>query len=113
MTLDNPVKITGREFVVCIKYIGNSEGVSAPVESRIENTMWETAKSNSGESYGSFDGNQWEDLINLQLNGRSNVNACIKAFTVDEYIEKTLIKTEQYEIEQNKKQIKKVLKILN
>lgn len=109
VTLDNPVKITGREFVVCIKYIGNSEGVSAPVESRIENTMWETAKSNSGESYGSFDGNQWEDLINLQLNGRSNVNACIKAFTVDEYIEKTLIKTEQYEIEQNKKQIKKVL----
>lgn len=82
--LDEPIKLTGNNFVVAVKYTNSSGTAEVPVETKLtynENDKWATATSNSGESYWTFDTRLWFDLKNEKVEGMENMNACIKAFT--------------------------------
>ncbi len=106
--LDEPIELTGEKFAVVIKYIAEKDAVIAPIESSIPGTAWETATSNEGESFGSFDGNQWSDLSQLQVSNRSNISACIKAFTINDIQQEDIITSEKYTIAKQEKQIRSV-----
>lgn len=99
LKLASPVKLTGEEFVVKIKYI-NSELVQIPIECNLYESglteeiedQYVTATANAGESLISFNGTAWSDLDDYSKTyyaGTSNettiaikdTNACIKAFT--------------------------------
>lgn len=72
----NPVKLTGGNFAIVVKYIGNDKDAYIGVESSSK-SYWATATSNDGESFFSKDMKNWTD-INTEL---KNTNICIKAFT--------------------------------
>ena len=92
--LPTPLKIEGDKFIVAVKYI-NSSGSIAPIECNLkdsnmsyQNTIWDKAKANDGESYISTDdGKTWMELNGIEIDSThilKNTNACIKAFTVEQ-----------------------------
>ena len=88
--LDNPIKINGEQFVVAVNYMNSENGVEAPVEARItniEDSIWNAASSNSGESF-VYDSEEktWLDMKDVTVEGMDNINACIKVFTTDETV---------------------------
>lgn len=78
--LQEPIKISGEEFAVAIKYIGVNRSACIGVETP-NDLYWATATSNDGESYYSFNGETWLDLNSSAV---KNTNICIKAFTTIE-----------------------------
>ena len=89
LKLASPLKIEGNKFSIIVKYI-NQEGASTILECNIKDSgitnasnFFDTAKSNSGESYISTDGINWKDLSNYRYADYvlKNSNVCIKAFT--------------------------------
>lgn len=77
--LDSPIYVRDTQFVVGIKYPG-SMGAEIPTSSG-----WcSTATSNSGESYISYNGRDYDELQAVYAShGYKYANACIKAFTQD------------------------------
>lgn len=109
--LDYPIKLTGSQFVVGIKYISDTAGVYVPIEARRTSVVtFATATSNIGESFASEDGKTWSDCKNLNIAGIQNINACIKAFTTKTTTvpEVITLKSNAYTIAQTGKVIKKV-----
>lgn len=91
--LSSPVKLTGNQFAVAVKYTNKQDGSHIPLEanwkdSGISSTsnFFDVVKSNEKESYVSSDGGKtWSDLYNYKLSDKvtlKNTNACIKAYTV-------------------------------
>lgn len=91
-----PVKLTGSQFVVGVKYI-NEEGPSIPLECNLKDSdlsffsnYFDTATANEGESFISIDGNSWSDINGLKIGliyTLKNTNACIKAYTEEQKAE--------------------------
>lgn len=112
--LDNPIKLEGDSFVVAIRYIAD-EIAYAPVECVLTLEFlhsFDTAKSNAGESYVSVDGTNWQDCKDLSIIGMDNINACIKAFTVNDIADEPIVvtlKSNSYTIGSEAKIITKVL----
>lgn len=75
--LKTPIELSGKEFAVAVKYIGNNRKAYIGIENP-NKSYWATATSNAGESYYSVDGENWIDLKDENIN---NSNICIKAFT--------------------------------
>ena len=96
--LKQPVELTGKQFVVAVKYIGNNKKASIGIENQRAG-YWATATSNPKESYYSLNMNSWTDLAELSgdTTGISNTNICIKAFTTDV---ETIITSDKYEVEE-------------
>lgn len=97
--LDTPIKITGDKFVIAVAYSGGTSTNDVPIECRISGgDAWYTASNNAGESYISADGVNWYDAKSLetQINGVSNINTCIKAFTVNNL--NTILTSSNYKI---------------
>lgn len=87
-----PVKLTGDSFVVVVQLINNDQMKQIALESKIENSMWEDAIVNSGESFCAtetdWNNGVWTDLATMEdENLRGNL--CIKAYTTlkDEGVE--------------------------
>ena len=90
LKLSSPKEILGEKFVVAVKYI-NDEKVQIPLECNLfdsglttSSNMFDTAKSNKGESFYSINGNTWSDLDGYKVDNEhilTNTSACIKAFT--------------------------------
>ena len=89
LKLSSPVELTGDKFVVKIKYM-NSEKVAIPIECNLldsgfttQSNQYDTAISNQGESFISYEGTTWNDLYNYTIDKYTlkNTSACIKAFT--------------------------------
>lgn len=85
--LTTPLEITGSKFVIGAKYTNNSGYVTLPMEfnyssNGMSSNFWDTAKSESGQSYYSTNKTSWTDLAN----DYSNSNFCIKAFTTEKEI---------------------------
>ncbi len=79
-----PTKVTGEKFAVVVKqksYQGT--GFYFPIETKIKDTVYEYATSNSGNSLISLDGDLWYNLkdINIQGVDMENADTCLKAFT--------------------------------
>ena len=75
--LKTPIILTVEKFAVAVKYIGKNQKAYIGVE--VPNIdYWQTATSNSGESYYSVDCTNWVDLLTDDI---INANICIKAFT--------------------------------
>lgn len=84
--LSSPIRITGSKFAIIAKY-KDSEELIIPLEANLtenpellrNNDLWDTAKSESGQSMYSIDGasGNWSDLNTVWTNS----NFCIKAFT--------------------------------
>lgn len=88
-----PVKLTGDSFVVVVQLINNDQMKQIALESKIENSMWEDAIVNSGESFCAtetdWNNGVWTDLATMEdENLRGNL--CIKAYTTlkEEEVEK-------------------------
>lgn len=80
--LKNPVQLTGSKFAIVVKYIKN--GGSAYFGLEYPDTgYWNTATAKKGQSYISFDSNEWYDINELSSTTAipTNSNLCIKAFT--------------------------------
>lgn len=90
LKLASPIELTGEKFVIKIKYI-NSERTTIPIESNLlqsglssVDNQYDTAVSNKGESFISYEGTKWHDLYDYKVSSSitlKNTNACIKAFT--------------------------------
>lgn len=80
--LKNPVQLTGSKFVVVVKYIKNNGSSYFGLEYPDAN-YWNTATASKGQSYISFDSNDWYDINELSSTTAipTNSNLCIKAFT--------------------------------
>lgn len=74
---DEPLILTGRQFVVAVKYMVDRGNVTVGVESP-SNSAWATATSQTGES---FIGDSLDDMRDMVSTGEKNTNICIKAFT--------------------------------
>ena len=82
LELAEPVKLTGDKFSVVLQII-NTEGEKLiALESPVQDTSWQDAEVNPGESYwateAGFEANYWTDLSTLE--GYPG-NLCIKAYT--------------------------------
>ena len=105
--LDKPIKLTGENFVVAIKYMNSAGNAEIPVEAKLTyewNDLWGTASSNLGESFWMYDKNtSWKDFKNENIPGISNINVCIKAFTKNqiEQDEEIFITSNLYTINSN------------
>ena len=96
--LGTPIEVTGEEFAIIVKYI-NAEGAKYSLECNLNDTglttnsnIWSKAKAETGQSFISVNGNDWNDINehglywssvenNLVKKTYKNTNACIKAFT--------------------------------
>ena len=83
-TLDDPLELTGSEFVVSLKL--ESDVVYVPLECNyssmgLTSNYWDTATSEEDQSFISIYGTTWYDLIDL---GLVDTNICLKAFSVYE-----------------------------
>ena len=80
IVLNNKIMVEN-DFSIVVKYSNNS-GAIAPVEMPIKDSkIYDTASANEGESFASTDGLSWIDIT--KINGYSEANACIKAFTIN------------------------------
>lgn len=92
--LANPIKLTGSQFVVAVKYINKEEIGRIPLEANfkdsgiseeIDQNITSNAKANPGESFVSLDeGQNWKDVNGLNIGNNivlKNTNTCIKAYT--------------------------------
>ena len=82
--LANPIEITGTKFVIAAKYTALNGSVNLPIEFNYNSNgsgsnFWDTATSQSGQSYYSTDKISWTDL----KTDFSDSNFCIKAFTTE------------------------------
>ena len=80
-TLEEPINLTGEKFVVALKY--STDVATIPLECNFpenggSSNYWDTATSETGQSYVSPNGTTWTDLIDL---GIKESNVCIKAFS--------------------------------
>lgn len=80
--LENPVQLTGSKFVVVVKYIKNNGSAYFGLE-HPDVGYWNTATASKGQSYISFDSNDWYDINELSYTTAIPIksNLCIKAFT--------------------------------
>ena len=79
--LDDKLEISGDEFVIAAKYKNNNGNVAIPFEMNFnDESLWDTASSQEGQSYYSSNGQNWND-ISAEY---TNTNCCLKAFTVEE-----------------------------
>lgn len=91
--LSSPIKLTGNQFVVAVKYINKEKIGRIPLEANykdsglstnIDSNITSIAKANTGESFVSLDeGTNWVDVNGLNLGSNiilKNTNACIKAY---------------------------------
>lgn len=80
ITLDKPVLLENAQFAIGIKYPGV---MGIEMQAGTSNSWCYTATSNKGESFISYDGENYTDLqVFLETNyGVKYSNACIKAFT--------------------------------
>lgn len=85
--LDEAIKLEGQEFVVCLKKISKEESVNFYVEARetIVDRNYGTASSNANESFYSVNMEKWYDFKETNLEGYSDMNLTIKAFTVNDF----------------------------
>lgn len=105
--LDNPIKLSGKEFAIAVLYKSTNIAY-APVECKTTYTnLYDTATSNAGESFISTDGINWTDCSALKITGLSNINACIKAFTTN--ISDVTLNTNAYTINEQEKIIINIL----
>ncbi len=88
--IDPPIPLTGESFAVAVKYISNgNDTVYIPIESKNAyqySRIHNTATSSAGESFFSGDGENWLDAYDAEITGLSNINTCIKAFTLNDKI---------------------------
>lgn len=80
--LKTPVQLTGNKFAVVVKYIKNGGSAYFGLEYP-DAGYWNTATADKGQSYISFDSNNWYDINELSTTKAipTNSNLCIKAFT--------------------------------
>ena len=93
--LSNKVKVSNDKFAVMAEYI-SKENVVIPIETNLKESgitdksnFFDTATSNSGESFYSTDGSTWGDLTDAKVTDSSSnkkyplkdSNVCIRAFT--------------------------------
>ncbi len=80
--LKTPVQLTGDKFAVVVKYIKNGGSAYFGLEYP-DSGYWNTATASKGQSYISFDLNEWYDINELSFTTAipTNSNLCIKAFT--------------------------------
>lgn len=93
--LETPLEISGIEFAVVVKYIGIARKACIGAEVPHEG-YWETATSNSNESFYSTNGETWIDLNKTSM---KNTNICIKALTT--IISNNVITSDSYKIEKD------------
>ena len=82
--LSSPIKITGNNFVISVKYTNSNGKANLPMEFNYKSNSagtnyWDTATSKSGQSFVSLEGSEWSDLLTDEEIKDSNF--CIKAFT--------------------------------
>lgn len=102
----NGIKLTGNEFAVAVKQKSINQTCYIMIEARIDNTMYDTASAEIGNSKVSIDGNRWYNLADLgsvvydqYLVDLSKADVCIKAFTKEyEISENTDITSDVYKI---------------
>lgn len=102
VSLDEPVLLTGTQFVVAIRYI-SQDIASLPVEcvsGDNENDMFYTATSNRGESFMCVESSltNWADFTDMSIEGIREVNVCVKAFTT----QAIAVSSEKYNILEDK-----------
>lgn len=80
--LKTPVQLTGNKFAIVVKYIKNGGSTYFGLEYP-DAGYWNTATAGKGQSYISFDSNEWYDINELSSTTAipTNSNLCIKAFT--------------------------------
>lgn len=95
--LDKDIKLTGQEFVVCLRKTSNTGNVSFYVEAKetLVNRNFATATSNRNESLCSVDMENWQDFKDANIEGYSDINLTIKAFTNNDLT----ITSNKYEID--------------
>ena len=78
----NPTQLTGDGFAVVVKQTSENERFFFQIEANVENTAYGLVES-SNKSYVSADGNSWNNLSNLTVEGldMTKTDLCVKAFT--------------------------------
>ncbi len=98
--LKNPVQLTGDKFVVVVKYIKNGGSAYFGLE-HPDIGYWNTATAGKGQSYISFDSNEWYDINELSATTAipTNSNLCIKAFTEYEIAVSKFFEVNKYNLD--------------
>ena len=82
--LETPVKLTGTEFAIVVKYINRDKNSYTyfGIEKKISDSdYWANAKNSDGESFLSSNMNNWYDIN--EIIGLNGSNLTIKGFTVE------------------------------
>lgn len=119
--LQNPIKLTGEEFAIVVKYEANEDNIAYVGIEYNDNAAWQKAENSSKESYLSTNMQNYEDMTTLGeiAENVETANLCIKAFTTtksrnyiitDEYVKN--IKPETT-IEEFKNNLEKTIEIEN
>ncbi len=97
-----PTTLEGNQFAIAIKQITNNESFYMEIEAPEDGTSYAYVDSDN-KSYVSLNGNDWENLKDLNVSGidMSKADACIKAFTDEEKEEIVEPEPDTHEDEEN------------
>ena len=81
--LQNPIKLTGEEFAIVVKYKKNDQNISYVGIEYNDGDVWQNASNKPNQSYLSTNMQEWEDLTTLGdiAENIESANLTIKAFT--------------------------------
>ncbi len=99
--LETPIKLTGNEFVVVVKYISGENGRTYLALEYPDDYYWSTATAEKGQSYLSVDLDNWDDVIELAETTKipSKANISIKAFTKYNLKQDPIFEVKNYKID--------------
>lgn len=101
IALKEPIIVTGKKFVVAVKYT-NATNVTLGLEMNLKSngnisTVFDNVSSKSGESFLSIDGKTWTDLTEIG----KDTNLCIKVMTTQVEKEAQQPSTDENKVENN------------